>query len=294
MKKLFLCFIFPILLSIILHYGFCTNYTQSTFNISGFNKQYNSGVFQYRIVGIKLIPVVYNWLNTDNIVASHFRTVFQKTPIRLHDSDNAVFYGAYMIVNTIGLIIMCFFLYLLVPQLYKYFSILLIVGLSLYVVTPYDTLSYAALVSGYYLIKTNKLFIVLLFLILVGTLIRESMALIIPFYIACNCKDYKKIVMVLITFLISYFGIRYFMGSYQINHTGYILDSTIKHGHTLIGLAMLLMVSFILLMPIQKKRKVVIYTLFALPYLIYTICVAQPWEIRLWVPYWLGISTIEQ
>lgn len=287
--------LFPVLISTIMHYGYCTNYTTGTFNIDGFNKQYESGVFQYRIIGRNMVKLVYEYMDGDSGIPKTIKHIVKSTPLKINGSDNKLFYASNFIANTISFVIMSMFLYALMSHTRGYILTIFIIAITMFVVTPYDMLHYAFIAAFIYVVHENTNIAIMLGLIVTGTLVRETMLLVIPYYlIHHNNKKILNTVIMLSVYIITYLGIRYVYSTGvpvidTISNTGIIILSTVNRWQTWCGILFSLTITYMVARNNSNGIKYLVYTI---PYLIYILFVAQLWEVRLWVPVWIGIITM--
>jgi hypothetical protein len=287
----------PILVSIVFHYGFFTNYTRGTFNIRGFEAQYNTGVFRYRVIGNTLVSEIAEWMHRHPAMYDRFKSA----TTALNAPDDPVMYGAYFMLNTVSLVMVSALLYSLCAGMYQYLALLLLTAMTLYVVTPYDVLSYAVILAGI-LAVIRGWTPWLIPLMIIGTLVRETMILVIPFYMLSRSgtSRYTMTAALVAAFAVAYFGIRAYMGDMgsmgEIAQSGVILMANldVRPARTLLGIGMLIVVLTMIVSARNNAKNALYFIAASMPYIVYVILVAQPQEIRLWVPVWLGAALIPE
>jgi len=101
-------------------------------------------------------------------------------------------------------------------------------------------------------------------------------------------------------FAVAYFGIRAYMGDMgsmgEIAQSGVILMANldVRPARTLLGIGMLIVVLTMIVSARNNAKNALYFIAASMPYIVYVILVAQPQEIRLWVPVWLGAALIPE
>ena len=306
------CAALPCLLSLVVYYGFGSNYTGGVFHKAGFLSQYEHGIYKYRVLGRILLLGTHRFMTSETLPARVARRLFANLPASARTMDNQAdptFYAAYFVQNTFFLIMCSLILYmLLIPYNPEelasssgpYMVGVLLIALSQYVVCPYDNLSYFLfLLSVLLIVRPFSLSFVLLSLVLaVSTLARESSALTLPFYFAfhfrqgtkLNKKDLSELLFLGGTFLATYALLRVFLGSGD--HPLYE-DVRLVHNFRdlwgVSGILLLPVVSYLLCTGSRNKKRCITFLLASSPYVLGMLIVGRTWEARLWVPIWLGL-----
>lgn len=304
--------VFPFLLSLVVYYGFGTNYTGGVFHEAGFRQQYEHGIYKYRVLGPILLIKTYGFMKSEWLPAPITRGFSKTLPAStriLDEQADGLFYAAYFIQNTFFLVLGSIVLYLLLTHRYpanaSSVSSSQMIGTFLmvitqYVVCPYDTLSYSLILLSFLLIVRPFRFsyLVLLLVLVINTLSRESAALTLSFFfsyhyskiISLNRKELRQLAGLVGMFFATYTLIRLHFGFDD--HTLYQsvqLESNLRHPLGLAGILALPVVAYSLCAETRNLKRCLIFTLASSPYFLGMIAIASTWEIRLWVPVWLGL-----
>jgi len=124
-----------------------STYSENTYNRSVFNFLYDGGVYRYRIVGRQLVLLVAALLDR---AGWHLNT--SATLVAQAGSSWDLF-DAFVVVNGVAFIGLSFMLFRFTVRdeswSTAYIILITLVGLSAYVVTPYDFLSYLFIVAAF-------------------------------------------------------------------------------------------------------------------------------------------------
>jgi hypothetical protein len=194
-RLLSLGFVLPLAMSTMVYVGFVTNYTQGVFSESGFAKQYGSGVYKYRVLGVRLLTEANNLFESMRVQG------YAPKALKIMDQEaSATFYTTYYAVNTVLLCAACTVLFFVYgnsgggAEFAKDLTLMFqcaFMALTEFVVTPYDILSYLFLALAALLILRRRSFSavnVMLLACVVGlaAATRESAVLILSFYFAVH------------------------------------------------------------------------------------------------------------
>jgi hypothetical protein len=308
-----LAVILPVLLNIIVYYGFSTSYTRRVFHEETFRKQYEHGIYKYRVLGRTALLETHAFLNSGAWSARIALKCFGNPPPAIAFLDKEAdgsFYAAYFIQNTIFLVCACFVLYLILANQTPFdissVSLSHIIGTFLmvitqYVISPYDTLSYFLILGSFFLILRPFRFsyIILLSVLILSTLARESSALALSFYFAChfkkimglNPKELWELGGLVGTFFATYILIRLCLGtdSAQMLYRSVTLKHNFTDPHAVLGIVMMPVVAYLICAGSRNLERCLVFILASLPYLLAMLVIALGWETRLWVPVWLGL-----
>jgi hypothetical protein len=301
---------FPCLVGVVVYYGFGTNYTDHVFHEEGLRSQNQSAVYKYRILGPYLLIKTHQFIESPGALAGLVRRVFARSPASLQVLDtqaDALFYAAYFLQNTLFMVLACVLLYFMLwiraPVRDPSGTIMLaclLMGLSQYVVCSYDTLSYALLLLSFLLIVRpfRFSFPLLVLATVVGALTRETAALTLSFFFAIHHteilklrgREVRRLAILVGAFAITYAGLRLYLGldNRAVWHSG-TLSTNMTNPFNLIGLAALPIVSYLLCAGSRNLKKCLLFLAASSPYIISVPLIATAWEIRLWVPVWLGL-----
>lgn len=298
----------PFLVGYVVHYGFGTNYTNEVFHEEGFRDQYESGIYRYRVLGRHLLLGTYELIRSDFFLSRLVRSQCPSPPVgalMLDDEADSAFYASYFALNTFFLVICSILMYAILagaPPLERTLKLILLpllIGLTQYVVCPYDTLSYAFILVTFLLIlKPFKYRLPLLLLALAaGTLARETAAVAIPFFIAHNWKDISRgeprklgwLGLLVGTFLATYLLLRVALGFDGALWENVRLLDNLSSLRCLLGFSALGIVAYPLAVMSGNRRKCLVFIIASSPYWLAMLFIAVTWELRLWVPIWLGL-----
>jgi hypothetical protein len=299
----------PFFVSVVVYFGFGTNYTGGVFHEAGFRKQYESGIYRYRILGRDLLLQTHGFVTSENPVAGRLRWLFARPPASVGFLDprvDATFYAAYFLQNTFFLVLACGLLYSILmlgtgtdPPSVPLLVAVLLMGLTQYVVSPYDTLFYALLLLSFLLILRPFRFSVplLALLMVVSTLARESSALTLSFFFARHHdrllgfrrKEVVQLAVLTAAFAVTYASLRLWLGFDHAVWQNLDLSRNLTSFHSLAGIAALPVVSYALCRGSRHLKSCLLFLAACSPYLVAMLVVASPWEMRLWVPVWLGL-----
>lgn len=297
--------IFPALLSLIVYHGFSTNYTTHVFSESGFNEQYESSIYKYRIIGIVLVKETNYLLKSIGHLPKEIYSIVPMSLKTLDTDGTKEFYLAYFFVNTFFLCLACtmlyFLLYRVIPlkkdnrTLLVFISIVSMISISQYVITPYDILSYFLLITALILIFKKPSFknqVLLYFTMILAVLTRESAILILSVYFTLYVTKFygtsrKHLIILAILFIIFltiYFIIRLIIGFGDSFYLYIRIIENFRDIYSLMGLILFLSILYILSTEELNRKIGYVFLLSSLPYIITIMIIANPWELRLWIP----------
>ena len=176
----------------------------------------------------------------------------------------------------------------------------LLMGITQYCIVPYDTLSYFFLALAAFLIIDGKQSswntLMLCFVIILATLTRETSSLILAFYAAINYNTIqakpksikvnqakREMLIIIICFAGTYVGLRYLLrGENVIYQNLRILENI----NPLSLLSVMFFGSIAIIVSITQpvSRSILVFYIASLPYTVSILLIAEPWEIRLWIP----------
>ncbi len=310
----FLClaWVVPFVLSVVVYYGFTTNYTTGVFSATGFEHRYGNDVYRYRVLG--------SWLQltTHRAIERHGLLSLAPRSLKLLDpSGSPAFYTAYFLNNTFFLCLTCSVLFLVLrnsavarlPGLADALLLLscLLMTITQYVVVPYDTLSYFFLACGFYLITARPGVVqtaVLGLVVVLGTLTRETAALIPAFFLACHRRrllarpfvwsaPHTVLALLAGCFAATYAALRLALGTQDAVFQSFRLTQNLGNPFSLAGLTLLGALILTSLLDRRARGEITVFLAASVPYLLSALAVAQPWEIRLWVPILLSILVLK-
>jgi len=224
----------------------------------------------------------------------------------LDEEADPVFYAAYFIQNTVFMVLSCIILYFILANCAKRFVVsttvmvaAMLMGMSQYVVCPYDMLSCFLLLLSYFLILRPFRYSILILVIVLaaGTLTRESAALALSFFLAHNYsrlvkkkrRELLQLGILVAVFITTYGLLRVFLGFDRAIWENVHLIYNLTQLRSWIGIMALLIVSYLITASSPDKKKSLIFLVTSSPYWLGMLFIADVWEIRLWVPIWLSL-----
>lgn len=309
-RFLLLGIIYPFVASYIAFTGFVSNYTLETFSYEGFISQYSSGIYKYRVLGQKLMLLLYNLIQRFPIIkiqARALETAAQPVDFSL--------YSAYFYLNAISLCVAGALLFTLISRNQKdhfqadltHLFLITIIAFSEFVVTPYDILSYT-LILAILAVMTQKTAMQLplsCLLVMLLTLTRESAVLALCIWVSLHwpqirnsliTKKYSQeigsLLILVVVFASTYTSLRIFYGTDQAVSNG-VITLQWRGIRTYLGLLFLLSVHGTLVLSSWQHSSVRIFTVSSLPFLLANLLVGITWEIRLWIPFILIVTILK-
>ena len=285
------------------YFGFANIYSSKILNIQSFQEQFQSGIYQYRILSGYLLIWIYDLLSTFNIDYGIFKLKF------LNPDSEPQMYLSFYILNTFFIMLSGAMMVLITDLksfVATYSEKLLIttvaifcIALSQFVIVPYDISSYFfLLVFFYFLIQylekqsVSKL-IFLSTIILVSTLNRESSALSISLAATLLYSKFglKKesilpIAALATVFIAGYFGLRITSENFTTND-GNLLIQNFTQPKNILGLLFWLVFfafTFILAKDQKAVKHILLFHLLSFPYLVLCFYTGILYEIRLYIP----------
>lgn len=304
-------FVVPFVLSMVVYFGFTSSYTSGVFSEAGFRQQYETGIYRYRVLGRISLLAVHDALDAQGPARA-------PRVLTLMDRDASPrLYTAYFLHNTFFLCLTCCALFFLfaaaVPERAAWIADLTVVLLCLmmaitqYVVVPYDTMSYFFMAVGFVLTYRRQrpaTLIALCAVVVLGTLTRETSALIVAFYAAVHHEPLLKrpfrmsahhvaLALLVIGFVSTYAGMRLVFGADQAFFKDFQLAYNLGNPFGLAGLFFFVAVLAILMAGGPGRREGALFLLASVPYVLFVLATAILWEIRLWVPIFLSIVVLK-
>jgi hypothetical protein len=298
--------IIPIIVSSIVYNGFTTNYTVSVFSKRGFEYQYQAGIYKYRVLGNTTL------LKTYDLIKRYDLPTFTPRSLGLLDhAGDAQFYSAYFYMNTFFLCLTSMLLLIIMgahrknrdfmmvdlPVLFMCF----LIGISQYVVVPYDTLSYFFLSTAVILIINDNgtlwNLLGLCIVIILATLTRETAAFILSFYFAINYKTIltppttlkinrkqSDLIVITVYFLSTYIGLRWVFGYDHAIYEAFVLSKNLDRPDSMLGILFFISIALIIFITKAVQKEISVFFIVTFPYVLFIWLFADAWEIRLWTP----------
>ncbi len=311
LRLLCVAWILPVIFSTVAYYGFVTNYTHHVFTNATFDRQYDHGVYKYRILGREIQKRIDRMLDRH-----HFGFHAPKVMRAIEKDFSANFYIAYFLNNTFFFCLTCTMLFLLFEKIgggseaftdLMVTMISLVLALSQFVVAPYDMLSYFLTVSGFYLIllpQSKKRLFLLCAVVVLGALTRETITMVPAFYLTLHWREILRLraphdakwelLAMGGCFLAVYSGLRWGMGAeehtfFQTRNLGANFTKTLP----LVGVAFIYASTILLLLEQHGRGAIGLFLLATLPYTLSIFYNSFLWEIRLWIPVLLGMMVLK-
>ncbi|QDP85552.1 hypothetical protein FNJ88_08255 [Chryseobacterium sp. SNU WT5] len=288
------------------YFGFANVYSSTILNYAHFQDQFQSGIYQYRILSGYLLGAVYECLSTLNIDYSIFKLKF------INPQAEPQMYLSFYILNTVFIILSAFILVLITESksfiashsektLFVAVAVF-IIGLTQFVIVPYDVSSYFFLLLFFYVLlqylKDQSFFniIILSVILLFSTLNRESSALSLSLAatllyskFGIQKKSVSLIVILVMIFMAVYFGLRVMSENFTTND-GNLFIQNFTQPKNILGI-LFWIVFFIFTLILAKDQKaikhILLFHLLATPYLVVCFYTGILYEIRLYVPLFL-------
>ena len=310
-RYLFIGILFPLLVQFVFYFQFTTNYTQDLFSEQKFRQFYGSGVYQSRQLGRSLHLWVYQQLSGMDKMQEMRNNPYNSRRLLHLDADaDPVFYLSYFFIATFFMVLTSLLLLLLFEREKDFVTdkkhrdllalfLILMMGMTQFVVTPYDTPGYflqtAALIFFLHYLRSRALlsFILLLITIVIATLNRETSLLILSFMAAVYIgKDgirldwIKRMILPVLCFALPYLYLKLSgEGSTFTDSSLLTVNLDLGNAYALLGLAFAaLMVYLAYRMNRNSPSLITAYFLFSLPYILIIFVVGITQEFRLWMP----------
>ena len=137
---------------------------------------------------------------------------------------------------------------------------------------------------------------VLLVLVL-ATMTRETAVFILTFYAAYHYKPLLaknktqliKLAGLIATFMITYALLRILFNGENAIFQQIRLLRNLTNPSALASIVLFIFITYILINRTDNPSHCLLFLLLSVPYILMIITVANPWEIRLWTPIWLGL-----
>ncbi len=294
------------LVSTFVYLSFANIYSSKILNFQAFEQQFGTGIYQYRKLSGWLLRGVYDFLQTLNIDYQIFKFRF------IDPHTEPAFYLSFFLVNTFFLMISAMLLTWLAES--KAFEgtdaektlicsiIIFVIGLSQFVIVPYDVSSYFFLILFFYffikfLNQENTKYLLTLCLILAfSTLNRETAALSVSFaatllYAKNGLKKATVIPVIIlaVVFLITYLGLRIFSDSLTTND-GNLLIGNFTQPKNLLGIMFWLVFSIFAMFLAKSTvnaKCILLFHALSVPYILMCFYSGILYEIRLYVPLFI-------
>ncbi len=312
----FIGIIFPLLVTYVFYFEFTSNYTQDLFSETKFRTFYSSNVYQTRPLGKELHLWTYQKLRSsgrfDKYSGSESYPAQRLKP--MDREADALFYSSYFVLAALFTILTALLtLYTLEdPDLFPIAGpykdlivcfLILLIGSTQFVVTPYDTPGYFFEAGGILLFlryrkrRSPVLLALLCLLIIAATLNRETSLLILSFMAAAYFSTARKpldwirpMLLPGICYALVYLYLKLFVGGGRFTDASTLQQNlNLRTPDALIGFLFAAFVVYFLIRLFPHHRKLVVsYLVFSLPYIVIIFLVGLTIEFRLWLPVLQG------
>ena len=294
------------LVNTFVYFSFGNIYSNKILNYENFTEQFNSGVYQYRILSGYFLLCIYDFLGTLNLDYSVFKFQF------LNAESEPRMYLAFYILNTFFLVLTAMIMAILCEGknwISTNSEKLLLIGvgiftiaISQFVIVPYDNSSYFFLLLFLFVFlkylenPSPKFMLISVLVLIVSTINRESSALSLSLAATLLFAKFglKKesiipISVLVLVFIATYFGMR-FLGESFTTNDGNLLKENFSQPKNLLGI-MFWMVFFAFSVLLSKNkfatRNILLFHLFSIPYILMCFYSGILYEIRLYIPLFL-------
>lgn len=305
-SKFLLVSLFAIVVNSFIYFSFGNIYSSSVLNYTDFQNQFQSGIYQYRILSGYFLNFAHDFLSTLSIDYQLFRLKFTN-----HNAEPQMYLSFYLL-NT-GFLVLSGFVMTLITESKSFIAsesekILLIIialftiAISQFVIVPYDVSSYFFLLAFFfflikYLEKNTPFYLLILgVLMVISTLNRESSALslslmAIVLYTKFGLKKETIVPIAVLGFIFIsvYLGMRVMSENFSTNDGNLFTENFSQPKNFLGMLFWLIFFLFTLILAKDKKavRMILIFHFLSLPYILMCIYTGILYEIRLYVPLFL-------
>lgn len=290
-----------------MYFSFGNIYSSKILNYADFQAQFKSGIYQYRKLSGYFLMGIYDFLSSLNIDYHIFKLKFYDP-----ESDPKMYLSFY-ILNTFFLMLTAVLMVFITEK--KNFvatsseKILLIaiciftIGISQFVLVPYDVSSYfLILIFFWFLLKyleqnSAKNLIILVAILAISTVNRESSALSISLAatllyakIGIRKESIFPVLILGIIFFAIYLGMRFSQGTFTTNDGNLFLHNFTDFKN-LLGIlfwAVFFVFALILAKDKQSRNLILLFHFLSIPYIAMCFYAGIIYEIRLYVPLFLG------
>ncbi len=324
-RYLLIGIIFPFLVQYVIYYRFTPNYNINAFSEAHFTEGSSKGVYRYRVLGTDLHLWLYKKLSSGSAIGKMKGDPLYEKRLDYLDKDaDQTFYFTYFLMALFFSVLTSVTLLLIfdsgpffhLSEQEKIFipsSLMLFIGLTNFVVTPYDNLSYFLLTLAIYLflkyLQTTRwiYFFGVSALIILATVNRESSLLILSFMAGIYISVYKirdlrwvkQMIFPVICFIVPYLALRVFLGG----------NTDISEGSKLaanLSIFKISKLSGLLFVPVffymiwnltdlkENRRLIINFLIMASPYIIIIPIVGILIEYRLWLPVLIPVIVLSR
>lgn len=293
-------------LSTFLYFSFNNIYSVSILSRENFETQFFSGIYKFRLLSSWLVLAVYDFLQS-------FTADYGDLQERLPKTADARMLIALYAVNTLFLILSALLLTFITSakefcatggeKIAAVVVAIFVMVFTQYVLVPYDVSAYFFflfflwILLTYLRTKKTILFIAMLGMMIISTLNRETAALSLSVAATLFYREegfgrqfFIRLIWLTLAFLAVYSGLRLSFGGFTTNDGNLLAQNFTEPKNGLGLLFWLLLFAFTLLFARDRKAQgnILLFHLFALPYLAFCLYSGILYEVRLYVPLFLG------
>ena len=308
--SLVVAFLLSLVTSKVIYFGFTPNYAADIFNKQAFKGRLDHDVYQYRILSKYLLYVVDDWLGSDMPAKGAEPRILIQT-----QNGSERFYLAFYYLNTFFLVLTAMmvvllldlersFLFTVAEKNLIIFLVPILISITQFTVACYDVSSYFFQLLILYIFlrfspKHYSLSMTIIgLLIILSTLNRESSALSVSMIsllllttYGWSRKTITGIGILAVCFLSTYIALRYFIVDPKHLHILNIQAGKLLIDTNMIGLifwGLFFYLPMAMADSNENKYLIGVFFLFSLPYIITCLKDGVMWEVRLYVPLFLG------
>ena len=304
--RLLLLLVMAFTIQSFIYFSFANVYSTEILNFQNFENQFQSGVYQYRILSGYFFLWIYDFLSSLHLDYSLFKLKFLKT-----DSEHKV-YLAFYILNTLFLLATTLVLHGILKRkeiiatssekMMMGVIAIFTIAVTQFVIVPYDVSSYFFILLFFYFYlkyqeKSSALNLMILCAILIiSAFNRETAALSISLaatllYLkyGISRKSIVPLIPLIVSFLAVYVGLRLMSENFSTNDGNLFLQNFTEPKNLLGMLFWLVFFGFTMLLSrnITARKSIIIFHLFSFPYILMCFYTGILYEVRLYVPLFL-------
>lgn len=315
-RFLILAWLLPVVLSYVVYFGYSPNLSGEVFSEAGFAAKYDHGIYKYRVLGVGLLRITCQAIDAAALPTSAPKILQKADPTFTKE-----FYSAFFYMNTLLLCLTTSVLVVIVSCLgagsaspVADLVIVVLLGmmvLAQYVVVPYDMLSYLFLAVAMHLVfrgPAGPFGVVLLSAVVVlATLTRETAAIILAIYAAVHFDSLVRpsrassgrvsprtvLGVLTLCFLAVYVALRVWLGTEHALFGSVRIRQNVSETFSMVGGLFFVGTLALALFQDRARRTTALFILASAPYWVAMFLIANPREIRLWVPVLIPLLLIQ-
>jgi len=324
MRYLVIAVVLPLFVQYVFYFRFTSNYMLNVFSEKGFNSFYGNSIFRYRVIGRSLHMWLYRKLSSQEQTKTLKENAkYDKRLTALDKDADETFYITYFIIAAVFTILTALALLYLFdtapvnpmsePQkIFITAALVLLIGFTQFVITPYDTIGYFLLVMGalyfFRYLQTRKTvyFVLVNVFIVIATLNRESALLTLSLMAAIYFSQYgynarwlKFMIIPVLCYLLTWMVLRLIFRSEDVVTEGIKLASNLNllKVSNLMGFFFAVITFYIVWNLTDKAanhRLIRNFLIMSSPYIAMIPLIGIMIEVRLWTPVILGAVLLSQ